>query len=224
MIVATFPGDERGAAIGSWTAWAGIASVVGPVAGGYLVDAVSWRLIFAVNVPFVADHARAGLRCGSRTRAPDSARSRGLARSRAHLLRPGRSRAGADPSAGGWLGQPRRCGSGAWGLALLGAFVVHERRTPEPMLPLGLFTRRNFAVGKCGDVRDVRRARRHVLSARPLSPGGRRLPRAAGGPRVDAVDDRACSRSPSEWAASRTGSVRVCSWDSARWWPPPVWC
>src|SRR5580658_6028343 len=53
VIVATFSPEERGAAIGSWTAWAGIAAVVGPLAGGFLVDAVSWRLIFAVNVPFV---------------------------------------------------------------------------------------------------------------------------------------------------------------------------
>ena len=52
VIVAAFPPDERGAAIGSWTAWAGIATVIGPLAGGYLVDAFSWRLIFAVNVPF----------------------------------------------------------------------------------------------------------------------------------------------------------------------------
>src|SRR5438067_3411080 len=53
VIVAAFPPAERGGAIGSWTAWAGIATVVGPLAGGFLVDAVSWRLIFAVNIPFV---------------------------------------------------------------------------------------------------------------------------------------------------------------------------
>ncbi len=53
MIVAAFPADERSAAIGSWTAWAGIATVVGPLAGGFLIQAVSWRLIFAGNIPFV---------------------------------------------------------------------------------------------------------------------------------------------------------------------------
>ena len=53
VIVAAFPREERGGAIGSWTAWAGIATVIGPLAGGYLVDSVSWRLIFAVNIPFV---------------------------------------------------------------------------------------------------------------------------------------------------------------------------
>ena len=54
LIISAFPADERGAAIGSWTAWSGIATVIGPLVGGYLVDAVSWRLIFAINVPFVA--------------------------------------------------------------------------------------------------------------------------------------------------------------------------
>src|SRR5437764_11824146 len=53
VIVAAFPREERGGAIGSWTAWSGIATVIGPLAGGFLVDAVSWRLIFAINVPFV---------------------------------------------------------------------------------------------------------------------------------------------------------------------------
>src|SRR3954464_3459858 len=53
VIVASFPPDERGAAIGSWTAWAGIATVIGPLCGGYLIDATSWRWIFAINVPFV---------------------------------------------------------------------------------------------------------------------------------------------------------------------------
>jgi MFS family permease len=53
VIIAAFPRDERGGAIGSWTAWSGIATVIGPLAGGYLIDAVSWRLIFAINVPFV---------------------------------------------------------------------------------------------------------------------------------------------------------------------------
>src|ERR1700761_4376778 len=53
VIVHAFDRQERGGAIGSWTAWSGIATVIGPLAGGWLVDAVSWRLIFAVNIPFV---------------------------------------------------------------------------------------------------------------------------------------------------------------------------
>jgi len=53
VIVTTFPPDERGAAIGSWTAWTGIAAVAGPLLGGQIIDLASWRWIFAINVPFV---------------------------------------------------------------------------------------------------------------------------------------------------------------------------
>ena len=53
VIVATFPPDERGKAVGAWTAWGGIGTVLGPVVGGQLVDTASWRWIFAINVPIV---------------------------------------------------------------------------------------------------------------------------------------------------------------------------
>src|SRR5205823_340841 len=53
IIVAAFPPKQRGAAIGSWTAWGGIAVIVGPLAGGWIVDQLSWRWIFALNVPLV---------------------------------------------------------------------------------------------------------------------------------------------------------------------------
>src|SRR3954471_3601609 len=54
VIAATFPPDERGKAIGSWTAWGGIGTVLGPLIGGQLVDSASWRWIFAINIPVVA--------------------------------------------------------------------------------------------------------------------------------------------------------------------------
>ena len=53
VIVAAFPPAERGAAVGSWLAWSGIATIIGPLVGGQLIDAASWRWIFAINVPFV---------------------------------------------------------------------------------------------------------------------------------------------------------------------------
>src|SRR5277367_133581 len=52
VIVNTFPEDERGAAIGSWTAWGSIAGVLGPLAGGELLAIASWRWIFLINIPF----------------------------------------------------------------------------------------------------------------------------------------------------------------------------
>jgi len=53
LITAIFSAEERGAAIGSWTAWTGVAFVAGPLGGGALIEFVSWRWIFAINVPLV---------------------------------------------------------------------------------------------------------------------------------------------------------------------------
>src|SRR3954470_7080321 len=53
VIVNTFPGQQRGRAIGMWTAWAGIGAVLGPLVGGQIVDNASWRWIFAINVPLL---------------------------------------------------------------------------------------------------------------------------------------------------------------------------
>jgi MFS family permease len=53
VIVNTFPQSERGAAIGSWTAWGAIFGVLGPLAGGELLAIASWRWIFLINIPLV---------------------------------------------------------------------------------------------------------------------------------------------------------------------------
>ncbi len=147
VIVAVFPPAERGAAIGSWTAWSGIATVVGPLAGGQLVDSVSWRWIFALNVPFVIATLVLVFRAIP-ARPPQEAHRRV-------------DWAGAALAAGGLAGptfalirQPE-LGWGApgvlvplvAGVALFATFLVHESRTPAPMLPLELFRRHNFAVG-----------------------------------------------------------------------------
>jgi len=147
LIVAAFPLAERGAAVGSWTAWSGIAMVVGPVAGGQIVDVVSWRWIFAINVPFIAvtlalvaaalPAAAPGTRASRPVDWPGAALSLlGLAGPVFALIR--------QPALG-WS-DPGVLVPLLGGLALLAAFVLHESRTAHPMLPLGLFRRRNFAV------------------------------------------------------------------------------
>jgi len=147
VIVATFSPDERGAAIGSWTAWAGIATVVGPLAGGFLVDAVSWRLIFAVNVPFVvATLVLISFAVPARAREAAHARVDWLGAALTFLGLAGPVLALIREPVVGW-GSPQVWVPGLGGPVLLALFLAHERRTPNPMLPLGLFKRRNFAVG-----------------------------------------------------------------------------
>ena len=146
VIVAAFPRDERGGAIGSWAAWSGIAAVVGPLAGGFLVDAVSWRLIFAVNIPFVVITLLLVAKAVP-------ARERGAGHAPVDWLGAGLTFLGLAGPVIGLIRQPivgwssaQVWGPGIAGFALLAVFVCHERRTPAPLLPLGLFGRRNFAV------------------------------------------------------------------------------
>src|SRR6185437_15947102 len=53
LVAAAFEGEARGKAVGTWTAWTGIATVIGPAGGGALVDSLDWRWIFWVNLPLI---------------------------------------------------------------------------------------------------------------------------------------------------------------------------
>ncbi|MDX6540259.1 MAG: hypothetical protein QOI71_1869 [Gaiellales bacterium] len=147
LIISAFPAAERGGAIGSWTAWSGIATVIGPLVGGYLVDAVSWRLIFAINVPFVAlTLVLIAISVPARERGFVHARLDWLGALLTFFGLAGPVLALIRQPVVGWSSY-QVWGSGLAGVALLALFVVHERRAPAPMLPLVLFTRRNFAIG-----------------------------------------------------------------------------
>jgi EmrB/QacA subfamily drug resistance transporter len=145
LIMDTFHEHQRAAAIGAWTAWTGIATAIGPLAGGLLVQLGSWRWIFVVNVPFVVatlwllEHA-----------------PRGLASAPAHVDWVGGLLAalGLGGPVFALIEQPHYGWSSGrvWpalvaGCALLVCFVLWERRCSAPMLPLELFSIRNFSVG-----------------------------------------------------------------------------
>ena len=147
VIVSTFGARERAAAIGSWTAWGGIAIIVGPLVGGYLVDATSWRVIFAINVPFViATLVLIRLAVPIRDRAVERMPVDWLGAMLTALGLAGPVLALIREPAVGWS-SPEVWGPGVGGLVLLAAFLAHERRAAAPMLPLGVFRRRNFAFG-----------------------------------------------------------------------------
>jgi EmrB/QacA subfamily drug resistance transporter len=147
VIVRTFTESERGQAVGAWTAWGGIGTVLGPVVGGQLVDSASWRWIFLLNLPLVLGT----LFIVSRAMPADAPRQPGA---RLDLTGAALCAVGLAGITYGLIEQPLRgfsdplvAGSLIGGVALLAGFVVYERRTSHPMLPLGLFKRRNFAAG-----------------------------------------------------------------------------
>jgi EmrB/QacA subfamily drug resistance transporter len=146
LLVARFEPAERGAAIGSWTAWSGIAMVLGPLAGGLLLAAGSWRWIFAINLIPVAVALELVRRLDATHDVPAGGRVDVVGGVLATLGLGGPVYALIEGPTRGW-GDPVVVATLVVGLALLAAFVVYERRASHPMLPLELFAQRNFAVG-----------------------------------------------------------------------------
>lgn len=146
LIMSAFKGKEQGQAIGRWTAWTGIAFVIGPLVGGGLVDISSWRWIFVLNVlpvaatlyllrQIAADHAK-----DQATTVDDKGAllcSLGLAAVVFALI---------EQPHYGW-GAPVIWITLVIGSLLLLAFVGYEHNYSQPMLPLGLFRSRNFTAG-----------------------------------------------------------------------------
>jgi EmrB/QacA subfamily drug resistance transporter len=147
VIVATFAPDERGRAVGAWTAWAGIGTVLGPLIGGQLVDSASWRWIFAINVPIVIATLILILRVvpEGRERDPD-ARVDVVGAALCALGLAAMTFALIEQPLRGW-GDPMVALPLVLGALLFAGFIAWEARTPHPMLPLALFRRHNFAFG-----------------------------------------------------------------------------
>jgi MFS family permease len=144
LMQASFRSEDRARAIGAWSGLGGVAAALGPFVGGTLVQ-VSWRLVFLINVPLAV-----AVVVVARRHVPES------------------SDPGADPRldiAGAVLGAVGLAGTtyalvrlgntgghvagavvGLAGLAFLVGFVLVERRSPHPMLPLSLFASRQFTA------------------------------------------------------------------------------
>lgn len=146
LLEATFTKAHRPRAIGAWSALTGVAVAVGPLLGGLLVDAGSWRLVFWINPPIAAVVIWLAAGHVPESRDPDA--SGGVDVRGATLAAGGLSgvtfaaiRAGDHTWTDPWV-----VTTGIVGLVLLTAFVLVEKRAHDPMLPLPIFRSSQFTA------------------------------------------------------------------------------
>ncbi|WP_229052346.1 MFS transporter [Aeromicrobium sp. Leaf350] len=153
LITSTFTGAAMSKAIGTWTAWTGVAFLIGPLAGGALVDTLNWRWVFGiVVVPVVVTLVLVTRLPGDAHRGTDGhAHVDGVGAVLAALGLAGPVFALIEGQRIGF-DDPFLLAALVGGLACLGAFVWWESRAPHPMMPLRLFRVRAFAVGNLATV------------------------------------------------------------------------
>ena len=146
ILQASFAPDDRSKAIGAWSGLGGVATAIGPFLGGWLIGAVSWRLVFFINLPIAAVVVAIAARHVPESRAPgprqplDAAGAATISLALAGLTY-GLIAASAD----GWS-SPTVVTSLLAGVALLAAFCAIEARGTHPMLPLTVFRVRQFSA------------------------------------------------------------------------------
>ena len=179
LLAEAFPPNRRGVAIGIWSAISGVAVALGPLVGGAVTQAGSWHWIFWINVPIGAALIPLAWR--------QLSESYGAAR-RLDMTGLGLSSTGlfgivyglVRAQSIGWI-HLEVLASIAVGIVLVGAFVRHELRTSEPMLPMRFFAERGFAVtnvvslamyfGMFGSIFFLSQFLQNVLGNTPLQAG-----------------------------------------------------
>ncbi len=144
IISASFDGEERGKAIGTWAGLSGVTTALGPILGGFLVENVSWRAAFLINVPLAIVVLLIAFRHVPESRDPD-ARKLDIPGAALATLGLGGVVYGLISSAEAGFDNIRVIVALVLGVGSLVAFVVWERRTEEPMMPLSMFRSRNFS-------------------------------------------------------------------------------
>jgi EmrB/QacA subfamily drug resistance transporter len=139
LISSSFPAEERGRAIGTWSGFTAITAAIGPVLGGWLIQHVSWRSVFFINLPVAVIVLALTMFRVPESRTSENTRAKldwagavlvtiGLAGVVFALLEPAHSAI-----------------AGLAGLLMLIAFLFVEKYSVDPMLPLDLFHSRNFS-------------------------------------------------------------------------------
>ncbi|MBA2684214.1 MAG: DHA2 family efflux MFS transporter permease subunit [Gemmatimonadaceae bacterium] len=151
MLDTAFAGEERGAAIGQWAAWSAVSTAAGPFAGGWLVDALSWRWVFSAVILFALVAAVIVTRHIARA-APPKRTAKNAASRRIDYLGAALGTLALAGIVGALMSGPaigftdwRVLAAGFGGAVCMVAFVILERRVAKPILALSIFKSRQFS-------------------------------------------------------------------------------
>ena len=146
IIQSSFVADDRGSAIGTWSGLGGVATAAGPLLGGYLVAAASWRWIFLINLPIGAVVLALSIRHVPESRDPGTSGRPDVVGAALAVLALGGVTFGLieGPSIG-WS-SPVVIAMIGLGILAGVAFVLVERARTDPMLPLTLFGNTQFSA------------------------------------------------------------------------------
>jgi EmrB/QacA subfamily drug resistance transporter len=146
IIEASFQRQDRSRAIGAWSGLGGIGGALGPFLGGWLIEVANWRFIFLINVPVAVIVMLVTARHVPESRNPAAARELDVA----GVLTGAAGLAGLTYGFTAWPahgpGSPDVLISLAVGIVGLAAFVVVERHSGHPMLPLDIFKSKAFTA------------------------------------------------------------------------------
>ncbi|CAN5532021.1 MFS transporter [soil metagenome] len=146
IIQASFHRDDRAAAVGAWSGFGGLAGAVGPFAGGWIIDALSWRFIFLLNLPLAAAVLLIARTAVPETSDPDAPRRLDAAGAMVGAVGLGGLTYAFIEGPGRGFSAPIVVLAAVLGLAGLIAFVAVEERSSHPMVPLGIFSSRQFTA------------------------------------------------------------------------------
>jgi len=146
ILEASFAPKERARVIGAWSGLGGVATAIGPPLGGFLITAVSWRLIFLINAPIALAVVLISLRSVPESRDPEATGRIDLAGSLLTVVGlVGISYGLIQGAASGW-GSPGVLAALAGGAAALVLFVLVEMRVRAPIVPLSVFRSMQFSA------------------------------------------------------------------------------
>jgi EmrB/QacA subfamily drug resistance transporter len=145
ILQASFAEGDRSKAIGAWSGLGGIATAIGPFLGGWLISAVSWRLVFFINLPLAAVVVFIAGRHVPESADPSAGRIDGTGAAAITATLVGLTYGLIEGPARGWTDPTVVTGLVA-SVVLLAVFVYVERRRSSPLLPLDIFRSKQFTA------------------------------------------------------------------------------